>query len=190
MVCSPWLQVTRASAELRIAREKYAAKRMACMDYFTWLYKVGARVVMDAEPTEPPQDREFEEKHPRTEKGQRGGGRFKTSNKTMSEQDVMGAKPRGSEGRGDGGGEEESYPSYSEVYDVYNAEGVSNRLMEMVERLHEGIIKGKVAAKRLPASVFRYPEMRMIPKWLVYAYLVASGAATSTQRTIGKRRLY
>ena len=145
------------------------------MDYYTWLYK-REKVAMDAEPSEPPHDREFEDKHPRTKKGQEGGGRFTTSNKTISEQDIANASPRANSGGKDGAEEEESYPSYSEVYDVYNAEGVSNRLMEMVERLHEGIIKGKVKSKRLPASVFRYPEMRMIPRWLVYAYLVASGA--------------
>lgn len=74
-------------------------------------------------------------------------------------------------------------PTQSELFDTFQREGVTNRLMDLTERFHAAVLTGKAKPKRLPNDAFTNDGGKM-PMWLLGAYYTASNASddeTATQ---------
>lgn len=65
-------------------------------------------------------------------------------------------------------------PSYKDLKEMYEEQGVSSDLVDAAGRLYLGILEGEAKPKRIPADVFQGEEGRKMPLWLTLAYLVGS----------------
>lgn len=66
-------------------------------------------------------------------------------------------------------------PTQAELFDTFQREGVTNRLMDLTERFHAAVLTGKAKPKRLPNDAFTNDGGKM-PMWLLGAYYTASNA--------------
>lgn len=123
------------------------------MNFYSWLYGGDSLHEKVAEDAENP---EFEQKHPRESKGGEGGGRFKTSPKTVESQDDI------------------LPPSYEDLQRIYEEKGVCDELLDAADELFHGIVKGTVKPKRMPKEAFDTEAAAKLPKWLMAGYLVGT----------------
>lgn len=148
------------------------------MNYFKWLYgdSKGSPVpVMDGRVRSLPEGESLEE-HRKHCKAKKGNCPFEERADSVDEVEA-------SRGRRKSGGSE--IPEQAELARIYESEGVSKRLVQAAKSLHDGIISGAVKPKRLPASVFQDEAVAKIPKWMTYAYLVASNYPNDDKRASG-----
>lgn len=150
------------------------------MDFYSWLYNInggwrsGDTAVLDEDSA----NKEWKETdHPRASKGTEGAGQFKVSGKTVEKQDLIDKDYEPSDGKTKPTGKEAKElppPTYDDLKKVYEEKGVCDELVDLCERLLNGIVDGEVSPKRMPREAFSTEAVKGLPPWLIYGYLVGS----------------
>lgn len=135
------------------------------MNFYSWWY--GNSLEKTAMDINAASSNWKEEDHPRETKGQSGGGRFRTSIKTVEQQDNLKVPP---------------IPTYEELQKIYEEKGVCDELLDASESLLNAIVSGKVKPKRLPKEAFDTEAVSKLPLWLTSAYLVGSNYGDNEER--------
>ena len=139
------------------------------MNFYSWLYGLNNRSEKAAMDADIPTDNWKEEDHPRESEGQKSGGRFRTSNKTVEKQDDLGSPT----------------PTYEDLKRIYEEKGVCDELLDAAEGLFHGIVGEKVKPKRMPVEAFNTEAVSDLPSWLIAGYLVGSNYGNDNDRCKG-----